>query len=78
MYCTHCHMPSASPTRYHPLAQSLATNVIVKAAGAADAPKRYAVQGKLFFGSAMRFHTFFDVDNDPSEVVLELAEKPTE
>ena len=58
--------------------QSLATNVLVKSAGAADAPKRYAVQGKLFFGSAMRFHTFFDVDNDPSEVVLELPEKPTE
>jgi len=58
--------------------QSLATNVRVKAAGLPNAPKRYAVEGKLFFGSAMRFHTFFDVDNDPQEVVLELPEKPTE
>lgn len=34
--------------------------------------------GKLFFGSTLRFHTFFDVDNDPSEVVLELQSPPSE
>ena len=59
-------------------ATSLETNVVVTRGAAPGATKRYAVQGKLFFGSAMRFHTFFDIDNDPEEVVLELNEKPTE
>ena len=40
--------------------------------------KVYALEGKLFFGSALRFHNFFDVDNDPSDVVLELTERPIE
>ena len=33
-------------------------------------------QGKLFFGSAMRFHRRFDVDNDPADVILEMPTKP--
>jgi SulP family sulfate permease len=57
--------------------QSIHTNVVVAASEPGQA-KRYALQGKLFFGSALRFHTFFDVDNDPDEVVLELPERPTE
>ena len=46
---------------------SLVTDVTV-AAGAAGGPKRYVLAGKLFFGSSLRFHTFFDVDTDPDEV----------
>ena len=41
-------------------------------------PKRYMVTGKLFFGSSLRFHNFFDVDNDPEHVTLEMSEAPTE
>jgi len=58
-------------------AASLDTDVLVRPT-APGTPKKYAVQGKLFFGTALRFHTFFDVDNDPEEVVLELHERPTE
>jgi len=58
-------------------AASLGTDVKV-ASALAGAPKRYELEGKLFFGSAMRFHTFFDVDNDPEEVVLVMNERPYE
>ena len=34
----------------------------------ADGQKRYVLKGKLFFASALRFHTLFDIDNDPPEV----------
>ena len=34
--------------------------------------KKYVLHGALFFGNAMRFHTHFDFDNDPEEVVLVL------
>jgi len=44
----------------------------------AGEPKRYILQGKLFFANALRFHNNFDVDNDPKEVVLQLAEQPYE
>ena len=44
----------------------------------AGEPKRYILDGKLFFGSALRFHTFFDVDNDPEQVVLQMSERATE
>ena len=40
--------------------------------------KKYKLEGPLFFGSAMRFHNFFDVDNDPDNVVLFMDTKPTE
>ena len=58
-------------------AASVATNVVALPTKPGE-PKRYSVEGKLFFGSALRFHTFFDVDNDPSDVVLVLSERPTE
>jgi SulP family sulfate permease len=57
---------------------SLDTNVVAAPLVAGSDTKRYVLEGRLFFGSAMRFHTFFDVDNDPSEVVLVMAEKPYE
>jgi SulP family sulfate permease len=38
--------------------------------------KRYILKGKLFFGSSMRFHTNFDIDNDPSNVTLQLSADP--
>ena len=57
--------------------QSLATTVVVASSRAGE-PKRYVLQGKLFFGVALRFQNFFDVDNDPDQVVLQLPERPTE
>jgi len=57
---------------------SLETDVRVRQGASKSAPKRYQLVGKLFFGSTLRFHTFFDVDNDPSEVVLELQSPPSE
>jgi len=41
-------------------------------------PKRYILIGELFFGSSMRFHDFFDVENDPEQVVLQMEKKVTE
>lgn len=58
-------------------ASSLETNLRVKKTSTSGS-KRYALQGKLFFGSAMRFHTLFDIDSDPDEVVLEMSENATE
>jgi SulP family sulfate permease len=44
---------------------------------AASADKKsYALEGKLFFASAMRFHTLFDIENDPQAVTLQLACPP--
>lgn len=57
---------------------SLETDVTSTPADGKGAPKRYKLHGKLFFGSSLRFHNFFDVDNDPEHVVLVLPEKPTE
>ena len=36
--------------------------------------KHYALYGPLFFGSITAFHEKFDIDGDPSEVVLDFAE----
>jgi len=58
-------------------ASSLTTDVSVAPAKPGE-PKKYVLAGKLFFGSSMRFHTFFDVDNDPETVVLQMDEKPFE
>ena len=58
--------------------QSLETKVRVRLPGGPGSPKVYTLSGKLFFGTALRFQNFFDVDNDPQNVVLELPERPTE
>ena len=53
--------------------------VDVRVLEATPGRKRYVLaQGKLFFGSAMRFHRHFDVDNDPADVTLELPTQPKE
>jgi SulP family sulfate permease len=42
-----------------------------------DAEKKvYDLEGKLFFGNAMRFHTYFDVENDPEAVTLQVRCPP--
>jgi len=43
-----------------------------------DTSKTYVLQGKLFFGSALRFQQFFDVENDPPSVTLLMRIKPTD
>jgi len=40
--------------------------------------KRYCLNGTMFFGLAMRFHKFFDVESDPDQVTLELAKRPVD
>jgi MFS superfamily sulfate permease-like transporter len=55
---------------------SASQEVMVTVAEAGAETKRYALTGKLFFGSAMRFHTFFDIESDPASVTLELPSQP--
>ena len=50
----------------------------VQVVDSAAASKRYRLDGKLFFGTSMRFHTLFDVENDPAAVTLELAQPPAD
>mmetsp|Transcript_112972 Transcript_112972/g.319997 ORF Transcript_112972/g.319997 Transcript_112972/m.319997 type:complete len:229 (+) Transcript_112972:1-687(+) len=40
--------------------------------------KVYTVNGKLFFGTSMRFHTVFDYENDPEQVELHLDSAPAD
>merc|ERR1712217_819894 len=44
----------------------------------ADGTKIYNVDGKLFFGTSMRFHTLFDYDADPENVIVKLKFPPAD
>jgi len=43
-----------------------------------EGSKVYFVRGKLFFGTSMRFHTFFDYAQDPDEVTIHLESAPAD
>ena len=42
------------------------------------ASKVYSVDGKLFFGSSMRFHTLFTPEADPANVIVQLRSPPSD
>uniref|UniRef100_A0A7S2F2H0 SLC26A/SulP transporter domain-containing protein n=1 Tax=Alexandrium andersonii TaxID=327968 RepID=A0A7S2F2H0_9DINO len=52
--------------------------VIQSAPGDVAESKVYHVHGRLFFGTAMRFHTYFDYVDDPDTVVLCLDSAPAD
>lgn len=43
-----------------------------------DGAKVYLVRGRLFFGTSMRFHTYFDYAEDPEEVTIALDAAPAD
>jgi len=46
----------------------------VKVIDATPSSKTYLLEGRLFFGSSMRFHNHFSVDEDPDVVTLQMRE----
>ena len=51
-----------------------ARRIHAKAYETPEGARVYQVQGPLFFGSASGFVEMFDVDNDPSEVIVDFAD----
>ncbi len=51
-----------------------ATRIFAKTHETPEGSKVYQIQGPLFFGSAEGFTELFDVENDPSNVIIDFAE----